>query len=97
VVHDPAAFALVGEVGAVVAVVRAKHRGREVGELRRRLALAGRECDGVLVTRRTLIPALTLTSEPAGRSVAPAVPSRPRTGDRGVATEQSATAGRPSS
>ncbi len=64
-VHDATAYALLGEVGAVVAVVRAKYRGQELHELRRRLALAGRECDGVLLTHRTWLPSFEAHTTPA--------------------------------
>jgi capsular polysaccharide biosynthesis protein/Mrp family chromosome partitioning ATPase len=63
-VHDATAYALLGEVGAVVAVVRTRYRGGELNELRRRLALAGRECDGVLVTHRTWLPSLGTPATP---------------------------------
>ena len=59
IVEDATAFALLGEVGAVVAVVPAKSRGRRLPDLRRRLQVAGRRCDGVLLARRTFLPPLT--------------------------------------
>jgi capsular polysaccharide biosynthesis protein len=70
--ENPAAFALLDQVGTVVAVVRARRRTKALGELRRRLALAGRACDGVLVTHRRWMPPVGLPSplppEPQGES-----------------------------
>jgi capsular polysaccharide biosynthesis protein len=79
VVHDAAAFALLGEVGGVVAVVRAKDRSDEPEELRRRLEQAGRDCDGVLVTRRTWVPSLDLLSTRSEPAAPPARLSSPET------------------
>lgn len=57
-VRDADAYALLGEVGAVIAVIRSTDRSSAPHELGRRLDLAGRPCDGVLVTRRTWLPSL---------------------------------------
>ncbi len=75
-VRSASAFALVGEVGAVVAVVRGRSAGRELAELRQRLALAGRDCDGVLVTERTFLPSSgdPTPAEPAAAHPLPAAP-----------------------
>ncbi|MEX5719309.1 hypothetical protein [Geodermatophilus maliterrae] len=91
-----AAFALLGPVGAVVAVVRGKRGGRELKEFRRRLALAGRECAGVLVTRHSWLPSSERdVPPPAAADRLPAsAPALER--DRGAATEPTVTAGRPS-
>jgi capsular polysaccharide biosynthesis protein len=101
-VHDPAAFALLGEVGAVVAVVRNKRHRKELRELRRRLIQAGRECDGVLITHRMLAPALTAPSAtavwtapaPVTTKKAPPPARHPAT-TRSDTTEPSATGPRP--
>ena len=71
-VQDARAFALLGEVGAVVAVVGAKDRSTAPDELRRCFELAGRDCDGVLVTHRRWFPPLgrgTRPGEPPARPV----------------------------
>jgi hypothetical protein len=100
-VHDPAAFALVGEVGAIVVVVRARRRSNELRELRRRLALAGRTCDGVLITHRSWVPTSGVSSvlfEAGDDSAPPTPPTPPKKAaaePRHGSAEPSATAGRP--
>ncbi|WP_369132395.1 hypothetical protein [Modestobacter sp. I12A-02662] len=78
-VSEAAAFSLLSEVRGAVAVVHGKRGSKELREFRRRLALAGGECAGVLVTRRTWLPSLGGT---AGRSVAPQQGSRPEPRER---------------
>jgi capsular polysaccharide biosynthesis protein len=87
--RSASAFGLLGEVGAVVAVVRGRggrRDERELAELRQKLALAGRTCDGVLVTERTWLPtsggsdataATTAPASPAPTSPAPTAPASP--------------------
>jgi capsular polysaccharide biosynthesis protein len=113
-VRSASAFALAGEVGAVVAVVRGR-RGRrderELAELRQKLALAGRACDGVLVAERTWLPTpggsdapgataspSPAASSPAGASAAGSRPVPPRPPMRELDPDAGATttAGRPS-
>lgn len=96
---EATAFTLLGEVGALGAVVAVVHGKRDAGhlrEFRRRLGLAGRECAGVLVTHRSWVPSIGRPSagpapadRPAPRAPAPAP-------DRGAATEPSVPAGQPS-
>jgi hypothetical protein len=93
--RSAAAFALVGPVGAVAAVVPGKRGGKQLQELRQRLALAGRECAGVIATRRDWVPRSERSVPPptAGRSQAP--PPPPERGSS-PATGSTVTAGRPS-
>ncbi len=93
--NSAAAFALVGPVGGVVAVVRRKRGGKELQEFRQRLALAGRECAGVIVTRRAWLPSSDRDTPPAAPSGPPAAAELPALG-HGPATEPTVTAGRPS-
>ncbi len=93
-VHSASAFALVGEVGAVVAVVRG-HRGRrddrELAELRQKLALAGRSCDGVLVAERTWLPSSGGSDAPA--AAAAQAPAATATGVSRAALSSAAPSG----
>jgi capsular polysaccharide biosynthesis protein len=91
-----AAFALLGPVGAVVALVRGRQGGKELQEFRQRLALAGRECAGVLVTRRNWVPSFD-RDVPPPPAVRPTGPAPVLERDRGAATGSTVTAGRPSS
>ena len=102
--HDAAAYSLIGEVGSVVAVVHRKPRAGDVRDFRRRLSLAGRQADGVLLTQRTWIPALPTpapASAPPDRMTPtrlpsrPPVPSRAPAGDRAGSTKPSPVTGGP--
>lgn len=94
-VHDATAFALLGQVGAVVAVVRARTRSGELPALRRQLALAGRTSNGVLLTRRTWLPPLVHT-EPAEPASWEDLAERSQPGTREQVTHTPAAAGRSS-
>ncbi|SFP14285.1 Capsular polysaccharide biosynthesis protein [Geodermatophilus dictyosporus] len=96
---NPAAFGLLGQVGAVVAVVRGTRGGKDLRDFRRQLALTGRECAGVLVTRRAWLPSSEReVSGPdpgvADRTATPPLPPVLKR-DPG-ATEPTVTAGRSS-
>jgi hypothetical protein len=99
---NPAAFGLLGQVGAVVAVVRGTRGGKDLRDLRRQLALAGRECAGVLVTRRVWLPASERDVPGPGpdpgvadRTATPPLPPVLKR-DPGATTEPTVTAGRSS-